>query len=244
MPINFPPVRLSDVFGGLAVVGVVVLISLALTEDDQPDRVTGVAVAQFDSATFAATDPANGDDSAVEESQQDAEATDGSTPATNDAAATDTASTDEASDEEPPNTRTEPTAGSSSTITSSTAPASTTTTTSSTAPESTTTTLVEVEFRPLIEVQVLNGGAGPGQAGAATATLEDASFAPRSERDAPVFVEATTVLHAPGKQIEARTVNEFIGAAPENVFEVAVDDPNWAEYGGDLDVMVILGPDR
>lgn len=211
-----------------------VLIGLALTDDDQPDRVTGVAVAQFDSATFATTDPVNGDDSAVEESQKDAEATDGSTPATNDAAATDTASTDEASDEEPPNTRTEPTTGSSSTTTSSTAPASTTTT----------TTLVPVEFRPFIEVQVLNGGAGPGQAGAATATLEDASFAPRFGRNAPVFVGATTVLHAPGKQIEARTVNEFIGAAPENVFEVAVDDPNWAEFGSDLDVMVILGPDR
>jgi hypothetical protein len=115
----------------------------------------------------------------------------------------------------------------------------TTTTTTTTTP---TTTLVPEDLRSFVELQVVNGGAPPGQASALTAQLRAAGFAPRGPQDAVEFVDATTIYYAPGAELIALSVNSEIGLPPERLAEVPPDEPNWAAFGSGLDVMVILGP--
>ena len=67
-------------------------------------------------------------------------------------------------------------------------------------------------------------------------------FAPRPPRDTAVPIDATTILYAPGRAVEAATVNQVFGLDPERVIEAPPDDPNWLQFGTDLHVMVILGP--
>ena len=113
---------------------------------------------------------------------------------------------------------------------------------SSTATTPTSTVLVQPNFRPFIEIQVLNAGARSGEAATVSEQLEGADFAPRPARDAAVPTDATTILYAPGRAVEAATVNQVFGLEPDRVIEVPPDDPNWLQYGTDLHVMVLLGP--
>ena len=75
-----------------------------------------------------------------------------------------------------------------------------------------------------------------------TEQLRSVGFAPAGPADAPQLVETTRVVFAPGRDVDAATVNEVIGAPPENVVPAGIDDPNWAEFGSDLAVLVVLGP--
>jgi LytR cell envelope-related transcriptional attenuator len=119
---------------------------------------------------------------------------------------------------------------------------STTSATAEPAPTTSTTTLVPEGLRGFVALQVVNGGAAPGRASALTAQLTTAGFAPRRPQDAVENVDVTTIYYAPGEELIALSVNSEIGLPPERLVEVPPDEPNWAAYGTDLDVMVILGP--
>ena len=72
--------------------------------------------------------------------------------------------------------------------------------------------------------------------------LRGAGFAPAGPADTEMTVAATTVLFAPGRELEAATVNDVVRARPENVVVASPGDPNWAEFGDGLAVLVVLGP--
>jgi hypothetical protein len=96
--------------------------------------------------------------------------------------------------------------------------------------------------RGAIAIQVLNGGAPAGSAAAVSDLLRSASFAPGTPADAVEQVAVTTVLHAPNQRRAALAAADVVGARSADVRAGSGDDPNWAEYSGDLDVLVILGP--
>ena len=50
------------------------------------------------------------------------------------------------------------------------------------------------------------------------------------------------MLYAPGQEAAANSVNETIGAASDAVVPAPPGDPNWTSFGGDLDILVVLGP--
>ena len=90
---------------------------------------------------------------------------------------------------------------------------------------------------------VINGGAAVGAARAATEQLRQAGFQPRVAVDAVQRVERRAlVLYTPGQEAAANSVNETIGAAPDALVPVPSGDLNWTRLGGDLDVLVVLGP--
>ena len=91
-------------------------------------------------------------------------------------------------------------------------------------------------------MRVLNGGAPARAATNTSELLRTLGFAPAGPADAQRLVPATRVIFAPGREVDAATVNEVIRARPENVVPASVDDPNWAEFGGGLAVLVVLGP--
>ena len=72
--------------------------------------------------------------------------------------------------------------------------------------------------------------------------LRGAGFAPAGPADTQATVAATTVLFAPGRELEAATVNDVVRARPENVVVASPGDPNWAEFGDGVAVLVVLGP--
>ena len=153
-----------------------------------------------------------------------------------------------------------------SSTTPTTMPASTTTTTatsttvppttSTTVPPTTSTTVppttlppttvpptIAITDRAGVAVLVINGGAAVGAARAATEQLRQAGFQPRAAVDAVQGVERRAlVLYAPGQEAAANSVNETIGAAPDAVVPAPPGDPNWTRFGGDLDILVVLGP--
>ena len=47
--------------------------------------------------------------------------------------------------------------------------------------------------------------------------LRGAGFAPRAPADAARLVAATRVIFAPGRELDAATVNDVVRARPENV---------------------------
>jgi hypothetical protein len=93
-----------------------------------------------------------------------------------------------------------------------------------------------------IAVRVLNAGVEEGAATFVTGVLRQSGFAPLDPRDGPENVEATMILYGDGREVEAATVNAVIEAAPDNVIQAPEDDPSWAEFGAELDVLVLLGP--
>ncbi len=111
-----------------------------------------------------------------------------------------------------------------------------------TVPPSPPITLIPPEQRGGIAVRVLNGGAAAGAATSMSGVLRGAGFAPAGPADTQVTVAATTVLFAPGRELEAATVNDVVKARPENVVMASPGDPNWAEFGDGLAVLVVLGP--
>lgn len=214
--VHWPVVRIGDVIGGMAAIGVVALIGLSLTEDDGPEALT----VEPDETILAPATSVGPTTTVSPTTSVGEEAPDEAPTSTVDVATTEDA-----------------TSSSSSSSTSSTSSTTTSTTT-------TTTTTYPPEFVPFIKVQVVNGGGGPGAARATTDELIADGFDPESPNDAVVLLDATTVLYPPGSLSEALRVNEVIGALPENVREAVPEDPNWAEFGpsGDLDVLVVVGP--
>ena len=103
-------------------------------------------------------------------------------------------------------------------------------------------TLIPPEQRGGIAVRVLNGGAPAGAATSMSEVLRGAGFAPTGPADTEVSVAATRVLFAPGRELDAATVNEVVKARPENVVLASSGDPNWAEFGDGVAVLVVLGP--
>ncbi|MGA9279582.1 LytR C-terminal domain-containing protein, partial [Ilumatobacter sp.] len=101
---------------------------------------------------------------------------------------------------------------------------------------------VPVEQRTAVRVRVLNAGGPAGSASFTTGILGGEGFDPEGPGDGVVGVDQHTVVFAPGQEIAAATVNQFVNAAPEFVIEANPDDPNWAEFGSNLDVLVLVGP--
>lgn len=101
---------------------------------------------------------------------------------------------------------------------------------------------ISPERRAQIAVQVLNAGAEDGAATLATGALAEQSFQPRDPADAVAASQGTLVLHAENRRRAALTVGRIVGAEPGQVVRATADDPNWAAFGGDLDVLVVIGP--
>jgi hypothetical protein len=93
-----------------------------------------------------------------------------------------------------------------------------------------------------VAVQVVNGGGATGAAGAATTRLEEQSFEPRDSANAAAAVNRTEILHRDGQEIAARAVASALDSSDAELRVPAADDPNWAAFGNDLDVLVVLGP--
>ena len=188
--------RIGDVVGGVALIGLAALVGLAMTDDDAPQTITA------DTTPFVFE----------------------STPTSVTTIATTVSTTTEP---QPPTT---------------VAPETSAAELSPSTPPATTTTLVPVAQRAGIALRVLNAGAAAGAATETSAILRGVGFAPVGPADARVRVDATRVLFAPGRDVEAATVNEFIRARPDNVVAATADDPNWTAFGGGLSVLVVLGP--
>ena len=211
----------GEVVGGVALVGLAVLIGLAITDNDEPDTLTETESTIVDSA---ATTTAAATTTSVETTAPEV-TSDPTTAATNDTS-------------EPDSTPSESTSDSSTTS------SSTSSTTSLTAPSTTagTSTTLSIDQRAAINVKVLNGGANTGAAGDVTAAVRYAGFTAQGPADASPQVGATTVLYGPGQQGAATAVNAFVGALPANVVEGGPADANWARYASTVDVLVVLGP--
>lgn len=208
---------MGEIVGGVALVGVALLIGLAIADDDAPE-------------TLTATDPTLGETAAPATDPAASPAATPSSSATSTVPATSSeASTEESSDETTtPDSTVETTEAS-------------TTSTSATTSTATSTTLSAAQ-RAEISVKVLNAGAASGEATDVTAAVRFAGFTADGPADASAQVGATTVLYAPGQQAAAAAVNTLISASPSNVIEGTADNPNWARYGTGVDVLVALGP--
>jgi hypothetical protein len=101
---------------------------------------------------------------------------------------------------------------------------------------------IPVERRAGIAVQVLNAGAADGAAALTTGALAEQSFDPREPADAVAEAPGTRVLYAQDRRRAALTIGQIAGAERSQVVRAVADDPNWAAYGQDLDVLVIVGP--
>ena len=207
---TLPPVGVGEVVGGIALVGVAVLIGLAITDNDEPETLTEAESTLVDPAAAARPDePATrGTDASSESTSSESTAPDrldrtdrcaDTTESRRDAAHRD-AATDVASElvddldhaARPRRPR----------------------------PPAPPTTL-SVEQRAAINVKVVNGGAASGAAGDVTAAIR---FSRVHGREAPPMprarVLANTVLYAPFQRAAAEAVNELVGAQPDNVLEV------------------------
>ena len=89
---------------------------------------------------------------------------------------------------------------------------------------------------------MVNGGAESGTAAESAATLTDASFSLLDPADAVAVRDSTVVLHGESRRLAGRTVAEVLGVEESAVALGTPDDPNWAAFGGDVDVLVVLGP--
>ncbi len=101
---------------------------------------------------------------------------------------------------------------------------------------------ISAERRAEIRVQVLNAGANNGAAGLATGALAEQGFQPLDPIDAVAESAGTQVLNAPGRRVAALTVGRIVGVGPDQVTRADPQDPNWAAFGADLDVLVVIGP--
>jgi hypothetical protein len=193
--------RIGELVGGVALLGVAVLVGIALTDDPTPQRITS------DTSPFvfpASTAPSTASTSA----------TSPTTPAATTVSTVATAPT--------------------------TVEAAVVSTAATTAPPL--PTLIPPDQRGGLAVRVLNGGARARAATMMSEVLRGAGFAPAGPADAARNVPATRVIFAPGRELEAATVNDVIRARPENVVPGAPDDSNWAAFGDGLAVLVVLGP--
>jgi hypothetical protein len=116
------------------------------------------------------------------------------------------------------------------------------TTTTSAPATSTTVALIPIEDRASVRVRVLNGGGPEGAATFTSGVLEGEGFSPEGPSDSAAGVAQNTIIFRPGQGSAAATVNESINAAAEFVVEASPDNPNWNEFGADIDVLVVIGP--
>ena len=222
--------NLGQVLGGVAVAGTVVLFGLAVTEDDDPESITAGP-----SVVLAPTDASVTTDTSVAPS---------AIPTTDAVATTEViATTEPAADTQPTTGRTtEPTDPPSTTD----APATTTRATTTVAPTSptnpapsTTVATLPESRRPTVAVRVVNAGADAGAARFVSGVLQEAGFEPLAPQDAADNVGGTIILHAPGRESEAAAVNAVIQT--DRVIAAPAGDPNWDAFGGEADVLVLLG---
>ena len=196
---------MSEVIGGVSVVGVVVLVGLAIADDAGSDTITTPTAPTILAPVDSSADTTEPTPSATAEPD----------------------STELPAETEPVETE----------------PVETDPVTTTATPETTTTIPpLPVEARNGVRVKVVNSGGVAGAATFVTGVLEGAGFAPTNPNDGVANVAQTTVLFAPGQNAAAAAVNESINAAPEFVTEANPEDPNWAEFGTDLDVLVVVGP--
>lgn len=228
----------GEIVGGIALVGVAVLIGFAITDSDEPETLTEAASTLVDpaaagaGATSTATTlaPDTSSESTSSESTAPAEPTDPTDP-----------DTTEAEPDETPPTETAATVVPASSTTTSTIAAPTTPAPATTPAPPTT---LSPEQRAAVNVKVLNGGAASGAAGDMTAAIRFTGFSAAGPADARVRVPANTVLYAPFQRPAAEAVNQLVGAQPANLLEASPADPNWAAFGAGLDVLVVLGLGR
>jgi hypothetical protein len=197
-------VRVSEVVGGISVLGVLALIGIAMTDNNDPATLTSVPGSTILAPQFAA-------DSTIPEAP--------------------TSNTGATEAGEVPTPSTAPPA---------TPEAPTPTVATTTAPTGDTVPSPEVEVSA-VRVRVLNAGGIPGVARFVTGVLDGEGFEPDNFGDGVASVEQTTVLYAPGSASAAAAVNEFL-SVDEGFVTENLDDPNWVEFGNDLDVLVLLGP--
>ena len=215
--------NLGHVLGGVAVAGTVVLFGLAVTEDDDPDSITAGP-----SVVLAPTDTS---DTSVAPS---------AIPTTDAVATTEVIATTEPAPDTQPTT--EPTDAPVTTDAPNTTARATTTVapTSPTNPSpSTTVATLPESRRPAVALRVVNAGADAGAARFVSGVLEEAGFEPLAPQDAADNVAGTVILHAPGREAEAATVNTVI--LTDRVIAAPAGDANWAALGGGVDVLVLLG---
>jgi hypothetical protein len=91
-----------------------------------------------------------------------------------------------------------------------------------------------------VRVQVLNGGAVSGSAGAASDELTAGSYNVVEAEDASQAVTASVVFAAAGYESDAAAIAELLGITSE-VQPMATPPP--APAPADLNVLVIIGPD-
>jgi LytR cell envelope-related transcriptional attenuator len=203
--------RIGEVVGGVALVGVAVLLVIALTDDGAPETLTAdtspflfaasTSSAALSTATTTATSPSVESPGSTASTADTTDATTTTAPTTSTLAGTTSTTT------------VAPTSGS-----------------------------ISPDQRAGIAVRVLNGGAPVLAATRMADVLRSAGFAPGSAADATRLVAATRILFAPGRELDAATVNDVVKARPENVAPGAADDPNWRAFGDGLAVLVVLGP--
>jgi hypothetical protein len=109
------------------------------------------------------------------------------------------------------------------------------------APPATNAALLPPEARAAVQVRVLNGGAPAGSAAGVTDRLRAAGFTAAPPTDTESHVDADVVLFGPRADMAAATVSEVLQVAPDHVVPGGTD-PNWSRYGGQVAVLVVLGP--
>jgi hypothetical protein len=213
-------VGLRELIGGVALVGLAVVLAVSFLDDTSEDRV-GSASSEFDwiSPTATVVGPTSPGETAslVTDAVTQASAASAEDPAFTSSATT-------------PTTVAGP---------GTTAEKNDATDTTSTA----TSDAIEPlpDFDPgSIAVRVLNGGGDSGAAAFVTGVLRIEGFDPLEPGDAAESVAETTVLYRPGLQGAAEAVNTVIEASPDRV-RPGPDDPNWGAGGDSADVLVIVG---
>ncbi|MFV0309489.1 MAG: LytR C-terminal domain-containing protein [Desertimonas sp.] len=119
-------------------------------------------------------------------------------------------------------------------------PVETTAATTTTEPVATTTT---EPAAARVRVMVLNGGRPPGAAQTMSEQLAAMGYDVAAPGDSVVTAGWTIVFTRPEAREAALSINEIVGTDPALVIEPAPDDPNWAVYGQNVDVLVLLGTD-
>lgn len=98
--------------------------------------------------------------------------------------------------------------------------------------------------RASIAVQVVNGSGVDGAAAFVSDVLRLSAFEPADPADAvePITTPQGAILFATGEDEAAGAVATALDYGPEQVLAAPADDPNWIQFGGELQVLVIVGP--
>ena len=229
LPLHSQAMGLGEVVGGVALVGVIGMFGLALTDDGSDDSLATEPAATLGPAPSGAEVTPTGAPEGTAAAPAPTPESAATTPASSDAPVTTSASTD------PPDET-------DATVTSTTARATTTTArpTTTTVPATTTTGAADVRT---IAVQVLDAGRAGGAAEDVTGALRATGFEPVEPQDAVSDVGWSLILYAAGHYTDAVAVNQVVGGDPALIVPAVAGDANWQEFGDELDVLVLLGAD-